>query len=281
MMELRMTTDLETALPAEIGFNFNELKTELEERLHHYNTMVVTEDTIKEGKADLANLRKLKDAIETRRKEVKRQCEQPYKVFESRVRELTALIDAPISAIDGQLKRYEEERKAEKRGQISLAYATIIPEDLMDIIPLGRIFNPKWENASTTMKTVEDDLLTIKKRTYADLLALDTVDEKYAGAVRAKYIETLDVGESMRHMESLKAADKAFQQREESRSTVPKTEEKPPVAYQEPVRQYPSPNPSGSERLHLLRLEFHITQSQANALKQFLVDNKIQFEKIK
>ena len=48
-MEFIMSTDLTTALPKEIGFNFEELKAELAEKLDYYNNLVVTEDTIKEG----------------------------------------------------------------------------------------------------------------------------------------------------------------------------------------------------------------------------------------
>ena len=69
-MEFVMSTDLNTALPKEIGFNFEELKAELSERLEYYNGLVVTETTIKEGKAERAKLSKLREAVEAKRKEV-------------------------------------------------------------------------------------------------------------------------------------------------------------------------------------------------------------------
>ena len=36
MLELRVETDLQTALPSEIGFNFNELKAELPDKWNYY-----------------------------------------------------------------------------------------------------------------------------------------------------------------------------------------------------------------------------------------------------
>ena len=63
MLELKMTTDMQVATPAEIGFNFEELKAELAERLDHYNGLVVTEDGIKEAKADRAKLNKLRKSV--------------------------------------------------------------------------------------------------------------------------------------------------------------------------------------------------------------------------
>ena len=103
-MEFIMSTDLTTALPKEIGFNFEELKAELAEKLDYYNNLVVTEDTIKEGKAEKAKLNKLREAVESKRKEIKKECMAPYTDFEAKVKELVAMIDAPVAAIDGQLK---------------------------------------------------------------------------------------------------------------------------------------------------------------------------------
>ncbi len=51
--------------------NYEELKSELSEQLQKYKNIVVTEDSIKEFKADKANLNRLKTALEDKRKEVK------------------------------------------------------------------------------------------------------------------------------------------------------------------------------------------------------------------
>lgn len=280
MMELRMTTDLETALPAEIGFNFDELKTDLTERLHHYNTLVVTEDAIQDAKNDRANLRKLKDAIETRRKEVKKKVMQPYNIFEGRVKELTALIDAPVAAIDSQVKKFEEQQREEKRSEIAAAYDELVPETIREIIPLNRILDPKWLNKAASMKSIREAIETRVKRTNVDMALIDGVQPQYLTAVRTKYIATLDVDTAMQERDRMMAAEQAFQQREAARAASrPQVEEKPPVPVQEPVRE-PMPLPRKDEKLHNLTLAFRITQPQATALKQFLEDNHIQYTKI-
>lgn len=126
-MEFVMSTDLNTALPKEIGFNFEELKAELSERLEYYNGLVVTETTIKEGKAERAKLSKLREAVEAKRKEVKRECMAPYTDFERKVKELVTIIDAPIAAIDGQIKAFDDLRREEKRAEIQRAYEASCP----------------------------------------------------------------------------------------------------------------------------------------------------------
>ena len=70
-MEFIMKTDLKQ-MPDKIEFNYEEMKAEFSKKLVHYNTLVVTEDSIRDAKADKAALNKLKEAIETRRKEIKK-----------------------------------------------------------------------------------------------------------------------------------------------------------------------------------------------------------------
>ena len=280
-LEMRMSTDLATAIPAEIGFNFEELEAELQRRLEHYNHLVVTEDAIKDAKDDRANLRKLREAIETRRKEVKKQCEAPYKAFEAKVKRLTALIDAPIAAIDGQVKTFEEQEREQKRGEIAGAYDELVPETIRDIIPLDRIMDKKWLNKGTSMKIIREDIETIVKRTKVDITYLEAATTpEYLTAVRARYIDTLDIDAALAHRDKLVAAEQAFQQREAQRGmSRPPVKENPPVRAQEPVSE-PAPIPRHDTRLHDLKLAFKLTQGQATALKQFLVANNIQYTKI-
>ena len=69
-MEFKMLTDL-SVLPQKIEFNFEELKADLIPKLDYYKNLVVSEDGIKEAKADKANLNKLAKAIDDKRKEVR------------------------------------------------------------------------------------------------------------------------------------------------------------------------------------------------------------------
>lgn len=279
-MEFIMQTDLEQALPKVIDFNHEALKAELEERLHHYNGLIVTEDAIKDAKDDRAKLNKLREALENKRKEVKKQCLAPYTEFEVKVKELVALVDQPIVAIDTQLKAYDEERRKKKRAQIAIAYAGIIPDEIKDIVPLETIFSPKWENETVSMKKVEEELAALAKRTSADMFALNTVEAEYSTAVREVYMRTLDIEKAMAHKASLVAAAEAFKQ---VAASVPTPEPKPqaeaavePVATAEP----PQVEPAQAEPLYTLRLAFELTKSQAAALKSFLVANGIKHTKI-
>ena len=289
MLELRMDTDLQAALPAEIGFNFEELKTELAERLEHYRSLVVTEDSIKEAKADRAKLNKLRTAIDTRRKDIKAEYLKPYNAFEGKIKELTLLIDEPIKVIDSQLDGFEDRRKEAKKQQIQAAYEARIPDAVKEIIALERIFDKRWLNVSVTMAKIDEDMEGWAKRVNADLLALDTIPEEYKAACRENYIATLDVSAALAHMQSLKAAEEAFRAREEARKQqdeerhacaqerAPEAKPAPQEAPPEPIAPPETPT---APKLYTLRLEFHLTREQALALRRYIDDNNIQYNKI-
>lgn len=278
-MEFKLTTDM-TTLPKEIGFNFTELKTALAESLQHYRGLLVTEDTIKDAKTDRANLNKLRTAIDTRRKEIKRDYLQPYNAFEAKCKELTMLIDEPIKAIDDQLAAFEEKRKQEKQNQVAELYSTTIPEDIKEIIPLRRIFDQKWLNAGTTMAKVKEDLEAWSERVTADMLALDSVEDGYRTAVRQKYIETLSVTAAIAHRDALRAAELAFKAKEEERIAREGKAATEAVRAPEKAPEPVAPAAAPAEKLNTLRLEFQITRAQAFALKEFLDASGIKYTKI-
>ena len=293
-MEFKLTTDM-TALPREIGFNFEELKAGLAERLEHYNGIVVTEDTIKEGKTDRANLNRLRTAIDTRRKEIKKAYMAPYTEFEAKCKELTVLIDRPIATIDSQLAEFEEKRKQEKLEQVKAAYFNCISGSFREFIPLQRILDQKWLNATTTMKKIEEDLTAWNERINADMLALDSIEEEYRVAVRQKYMETLSVSAAIAHRDALRDAERAFKAREAERiarqeretaeaaraaQKAPEPDEKLKLGDKMVEVDLRAAHASAAERLNTLRLEFLITRAQAFALKDFLDANGIKYTKI-
>lgn len=268
-MEFKMS---DLAIPESFEFNFEELKAELVEKVGFYESLVVTEDSIKEAKKDLANLRKLSAALNDERKRVKKACLAPYEAFEVKVKELDALILAPINAIGAQIKLYDERRKEEKAKEIEAMYAEVVPENLRALLRLDRIMDSKWLNAGTTMKQIESEMFEHVKRVNADLLAIDAVEEKYQDAVKAEYFATLDIQRALNVRKALRESEVAFQKREDVRVVRDTSHEE-----KSHVEQDIKPE---SETVYKLRLELKVTARQAKALKKFLVDNRIEHTKI-
>jgi len=181
-----------------IEFNFDELKNQISENLEKYNNLVYTEDSIKEAKEDRAKLNKFKEAIDNKRKEIKNLCLKPYNEFEAKIKELTGLIDKPILAIDTQVKNFENEQKELKRVDINTFYADVVG-DLKELLPLEKIFNPKWLNSTTKFSEIEKELVEIIGKVNGNLAIIR--DFKLEPEVELqlidKYLQTLDFASAM------------------------------------------------------------------------------------
>ena len=81
-MELRIYNPQDDGFIQKIEWNFEELKNEITVASEEYAVSVYTDDAIKAAKADRAKLNKFVDAMEAKRKELKKKVMVPYEQFE-------------------------------------------------------------------------------------------------------------------------------------------------------------------------------------------------------
>lgn len=140
--------------------NFDALEEQLDKKLDEYRGAVFTEDTKTIAKAEIASLRRLKKDIEDGRKTVKKKWMEPYDAFDKRMKILSTKVDKPINAINEQVQAFEEKRRQEKREEIHRMYEDCVSEyeESREFIVLDKLYDPKWENASVSMKSIKKDM---------------------------------------------------------------------------------------------------------------------------
>lgn len=262
-----------------IEFNFDELKAELSTRLENYNNLTYTEETIKTAKEDRAGLNKFKEAIETRRKEIKNLCLKPYNEFEAKVKELTALIDKPILAIDTQIKNFDNQRIEAKRIDITDFYNSVI-EDMAEILPLEKIFNPKWLNATYKMSNIEKEIIETIGKVNGNLNVIDDLklEPELALQVKDKYLTTLDFGLAMAEKTRLENLKNAINKREISKDKQVHQEDVKPVLNDEQTAEIEQKiTPIQTEKIYYREFWVKGTKSQLIALSEYLKSNGITY----
>ena len=215
-MELIMTTDLEKSLPKKIDFNYEAIKAELSEKLERYNSLVVTEDSISGAKKDKAALNKLKTALEDRRKEVKKDCLRPYEEFEQKIKELVGMIDAPVLAIDGQIKAFDEIKKAEKRAEIQAFYSDNVG-DLAPLLPLDKVFDPRWLNATYKIEDAQKEIADRIFKVRNDIGIIKAMNLSGEQQVLDVYLRTLDMSAALAEKTRLEYQQKRMEEYEAAR----------------------------------------------------------------
>lgn len=290
MMELRIISPSPEGFIKAIEWNHEEIKQEVATKVAYYKNLVYTDDQIREAKKDRAALNKFMEALESKRKEIKKQCMEPYEDFEKKMKEITAIVSEPIALIDGQVKEYEEKQRAEKRMAIESKFASA---GFQTFVELEQIFDPKWLNASVSMKKIEEDLNTQRNRIGNDIMTINNLPE-FSFEALEHYKKTLDLAGAIREGQRLadiqkqkaraEAAQKAEQakQEEAQQGQGTKPEAGIPIPENGESRQMEAETsgPQKEPEKQWVSFKVLLNVADAQALKQFFESRNIQFEQI-
>ena len=285
-MELQLKT-AEINLPQEIA-NLEALKAELAPKLEYYNNLVVTADSIKAAKNDKANLNKLKTAIEDQRKAAKRQYLEPYNILEAQCKEVTALIDAPIQAIDKQLKVFDEIEKNEKFTELNSAFAAF---EAPDWITINDVLNPKWENKTQKADALKTEMKANIDKLLSDYAQLEKLYENFPHllAILDMFKNEKDFSQTMVYAKKLEYEYNREQELKAQLLKVAQEAQNEPEAAA-PANDVITPEPEQTaapveseqaQKIIIGRFEVAGTAEQIKALGNFMKSNGIKFSIIK
>lgn len=270
--------------------NIQNLRQELAARLDYYKGVIVTEDTIKDAKADRANLNKLKTAIDDQRKEVKRQTMALYEPLEKECKELLAMIDEPIGVIDSQLKAFDEQKKAAKYQALTEFFAKV---NTLDFVKIEHVLNPKWGNATSKLDALKDEMSGNIQRIvddYADIKKL-YADSPLLTAILQRFEQTRDKGAALAYAAEIERREKAEQERrereaaekarhEQEQREAEQIQRQPDEAIMHPTiaptPAEPAPEPIGQATFRVIG-----TRSQLRTLAAYMRENGIKYEVLK
>lgn len=175
--------------------NFDEIKAALSNLLAQYKDFKLT-DNYGEAKDLRARLNNAGKALNAKKIAVKKAYMEPYEYGEAQIKELIGMIDEVSSAIDVQIKDYEENLKKKKREDIEELFKTFAnPRN----IPLEKVFNEKWLNAGTSAKAIEKEITAFFEKVESDITNIETLvsDEERKAMTIKLYVEYLDMGRAI------------------------------------------------------------------------------------
>ena len=271
-MELKIYNPREDGFIKAIECNYEELKAELSQKLEEYKGRVYTEEQIKEAKVDRAKLNALATALDSKRKEVKKKCLQPYEQFEAQIKDLLAVIKEPVALIDSQIKGYEEEKKAKKLEEVKALFEKLkhAAGEELEFVGFEQIFEDKFLNASLSLKMVET---VISNKFNSIKCNLKTIAElkEYSFEATEVYKETLNLNEALekaRYMVEI-AKKKAEADAADGKESTEVSEDAP--ATTEEVTE---------EKRAWVRFEAYLTSTEARALGAWFKLKNIKIRRI-
>ena len=291
-IQFEVITDLAVLNTQHIETNFEAVDAYLTEAMEPYTQMVVTEDSILDAKKTLAQLRKLRDGINSQKIAVKREWMKPYTEYEDKAKQLMSRVEAGISNIDGQVKDYDSRRKEQKLQDLKDYFdqeaSRYRVEEYLD---WNLIRNPKWANASFSVEDAENEISGIITDTAKDVDYITGMGSPFEAAMLEEYRKCRDLRAVLALELRLKARQEAeerkkaerlaetFQEQENDGDGDVADEEPVPMQtaqFIRPIEEDEPPKP----KLYDLAFSVKVTMQQAHALKAFFAEQGIEYHKI-
>lgn len=262
--------------------NYEHLQQTVDDYANKFNNMVVTEATEKDAKNIRAELRKVSTALDTRRKEIKRDFNQPYDAFAKKVNVLRASLDQAIIPIDRGLKELEEQQRQGRLVGVQNLIDEMAPN--YGVEPTEIEVEPTWLNKTISKKKIVDGIagtmVSIKKA--KDKLATDILTiTKYAEVQKVDPSGWVDQLKQGQDVDYLMAAIDAQVKRKAEKQRQLEAEAAEEQTHQETRGDAVIDTDTGEVVSHKVALMIITTIPKMELLKNFMDANQIQYERVK
>lgn len=190
--------------------NLETISNDIKEWLSEYDNYVVSVENCKDAKNLLATARKEQKAYDDARKDGKNAYMEKWNNFETKLKPVIALYDDFINRIDGQVKEVEKNRKQAKQERIKAIYEELVG-DLSEYAPLNFIYDSKWENATTSEKSIREEM---QQSLDGIQMMVSTIkmNEKYSDKGLEEYKKSHNLQSAMQKMKEFEEIEKAVKE---------------------------------------------------------------------
>jgi len=270
--------------------NIDELEIFVAEKLIEYTPENYKGDA-DSAKKDRATLNTSKKTVSMKRIEIIKNAMARFCIdsFETRCKKVEKDIDTAALALDAIVKVKEDEEKRIKKAQIKQFWEC----QNFDLVPMEKVFDDKWLNKTAKNK----DIFAEIEKKIADIYSGIKTIEAFGVDVdilKPLFLETLDIGKTIEQGNRIKQnrerLAKEESERKEREAVKAKNQAQSELAQEEIKSQNDEPmvNLAAQAMGETIALDPEITytmtftgkKSKLFALRQFMIDNGITYEKV-
>lgn len=175
---------------------------EMADRISHIE---VTEESVKEVKKELAAVNREVEYLEAVRKRIKDEVMAPYNTFAEQVKEIVGIVKDADGTIRNQVRELDEKEREEKEKLIAELWKKRNKAYGFQWLSCIDFVQPSHLNKTTSMKKVEDEMVSWFEKIDNDLEVIRTMD--HADRILAEYKNTLDMATAIRTVNARENAE--------------------------------------------------------------------------
>lgn len=238
---------------------------------------LLTDEDFDNAKERCAQLNKMIKFIEDKRKEVKKEYNRPYEIFEKATKEVVAVLSTAREHQWSQVTKAEEEAKEQKKQRLREYWEKLNSESIGGYRTFEQIFESlggKWLNKGTKIEVVFGEMQVLLENQITDITAINSLNSEFQVSLLEYYKDGHNVSEVISYNNRLQIQKQAQIEREEqNRTNQPKQEE----------LNLPQKNEPSVEAEELIRMEFFVecTNEELQALGKYMREHGIKYGRIK
>lgn len=144
--------------PAVVNFNYQEMSEYAKKLAEEYKGLTFDEETVKEGKKTVAELKKIQKSVNDFKVKTKKELTESVTLFETQCKDIISEFDEPINFISSQLEAFETERIRVKtlkiESIISQGYEQVGIEPKFQKVE----FKSDWTNATKKESDIIEEI---------------------------------------------------------------------------------------------------------------------------
>jgi hypothetical protein len=276
-----------------IATNWEQVLAAVKAKSEEYQDVTKYAGDEKQAKENRALLRKQKDMTKTTIASIEEAWNEPLKPFLLGGKAITKQFDYAIEAIDSWVKEGEAKVKDEKKKTIQ----TYFDDKDFDLVPLDTFFNDRWLNKGYELSDIKKEIDAKIAEIYGNIKVLENIAD-YGTMAKAFYLETLDMGAAMLKVQTLKdnagrlAREQADREQREHAAQIDQNRREQRVEEREAEKEdrvhdlasqaldLPQEPAPATPCLHTVTLRFTGTKEKLEALKVWMSQNGISYEKV-
>lgn len=264
---------------ANIQSNMEQIKEQAIMIKNWYDSLVITEDMLKDIKSEKSQINKAKDTVATYRKDIVKEFKKPIEQFELLAKETESILKEAYDTCNEAVKRYEDETKAKKTEEVK-AYFDEYAESLkIDFVEYERLGINVTLTAS--MKSLKEAVKVCLDKIASEIDLINIQKEELIPDMLVEYKKTLNVANAIKNVTDRHKAIEEEKARQEALKALKADEEKTIAKAKEVIEEVTAPVEVKEVKTYRSTFTVYGTVEQLKALKEFLEKEGIKYDTIK
>ncbi len=244
-----------------------------------YQSLVITEDMLKDIKTEKSQINKAKETVATYRKDIVKEFKKPIEQFELLAKETENILSEAYATCNYAVKRYEDETKAKKTEEVKAyfdEYAQSLNIDFVKFERLGLNIT-----LSASMKSLKDTVKVCLDKIASELDLINIQNEELIPDMLVEYKQTLNVASAIKNVTDRHKAIEEEKARQEALKALKAEEEKSVAKVKEVVQEVTAPVEVEEVKTYRSTFTVYGTIDQLKLLKEFMEKEGMRYDTVK